>query len=168
MLFSKAKATYLPPSTDKLGMLLNFCRNVTKVPGLPRWLGGKEPACQCEKDRWCRFSLWVGKIPWRRKWQPIPVFLPGKSHGQGSLEGYSPWGCIGSDMTEWLSTSWVKVPMLLGSSLQIIVTWAREPPVGYIWIFKNEFPEDDAKLSAAPVNTFYLSLSTQQTFYLIT
>ena len=51
MLFSKAKATYLPSSKDKLGMLLNFCGNVTKVPGLPRWLGGKAPACQCEKDR---------------------------------------------------------------------------------------------------------------------
>ena len=34
----------------------------------------------------------VGKIPWRRKWQPTPVFLPGKSHGQRSLAGYSPWG----------------------------------------------------------------------------
>ena len=35
---------------------------------------------------------WVGKIPWRRKWQPTPVFLPGESHGQRSLAGYSPWG----------------------------------------------------------------------------
>jgi len=35
----------------------------------------------------------VRKIPWRRKWQPIPVFLPGKSHGQRSLVGYSPRGC---------------------------------------------------------------------------
>ena len=39
------------------------------------------------------FNPWVGKIPWRRKWQPTPVFLPGKSHGQKSLVGYSPWGC---------------------------------------------------------------------------
>ena len=39
-----------------------------------------------------RFSPWVGKISWRRKWQPTPVFLPGKSHGQRSLVGYSPWG----------------------------------------------------------------------------
>ena len=37
-------------------------------------------------------SSWVGKIPWRREWQPTPVFLPGKSQGQRSLEGYSPWG----------------------------------------------------------------------------
>ena len=38
------------------------------------------------------FDPWVGKIPWRRAWQPTPVFLPGESHGQGSLVGYSPWG----------------------------------------------------------------------------
>jgi len=40
-----------------------------------------------------RFDPWVRKIPWRRKWQPAPVFLSGKSHGQKSLTGYSPWGC---------------------------------------------------------------------------
>ena len=39
-----------------------------------------------------RFNPWFGKILWRRKWQPIPVFLPGKSYGQRSLAGYSPWG----------------------------------------------------------------------------
>ena len=38
------------------------------------------------------FDPWVGKIPWRRKWQPTPVLLPGKSHGQRILESYSPWG----------------------------------------------------------------------------
>ena len=46
------------------------------------------------------FNLWVRKIPWRRKWQPTPVFLPGKSNGQRSLAGYSPWGCKESDMTK--------------------------------------------------------------------
>ena len=44
--------------------------------------------------------LGSGRFPWRRKWQPIPVFLPGKSHGQRSLAGYSPWGHTESDMTE--------------------------------------------------------------------
>ena len=47
----------------------------------------------------------VGKIHWRRAWQPIPVFLHGKPHGQRSLAGYSPWGGKESDMTEWLSTT---------------------------------------------------------------
>ena len=43
----------------------------------------------------CRFDPWVGKTPWRRKWQPTPVFLPGRSHGHRSLARYSPWGRIG-------------------------------------------------------------------------
>ena len=45
-----------------------------------------------------RFDPWVRKTPWRRKWQPTPVFLPGKSHGQRSLEGYSAWGHKELDM----------------------------------------------------------------------
>ena len=44
--------------------------------------------------------LWVGKIRWRRKWQSTPVLLPGKSHGQRSLVGYSPWGRKELDTTE--------------------------------------------------------------------
>ena len=51
----------------------------------------------------CRFNLWVRKIPWRRKWHPPPVFLPGKTHGQRSLVDYSPWGCKELDTTEQLS-----------------------------------------------------------------
>jgi len=42
----------------------------------------------------------LGRCPWRRKWQPTPVFLPGKSHGWRSLAGYSPWGRKESDTTE--------------------------------------------------------------------
>ena len=48
------------------------------------------------------FDSWVRKIPWRRKWQSTPVFLPGKSHRQRNLVGYSPWGCKESDGTERL------------------------------------------------------------------
>jgi len=46
------------------------------------------------------FHLWVRKIPWRREWQPTPVFLSGESHGQRSLAGHSPWGCKELDMNE--------------------------------------------------------------------
>ena len=46
------------------------------------------------------FDPWVGKIPWRRAWQPSPVLLPGESHGQRSLAGYGLLGCKESDMTE--------------------------------------------------------------------
>ena len=44
---------------------------------------------------------WVEKIPWRKKWQPAPVFLPGKFHGQRRLASYSPWGHKEWDMTEY-------------------------------------------------------------------
>ena len=57
--------------------------------GFPWWLSGKEPICQCRR---CRFDPWIRKISWRRKWQPTSVFLPGKSHIQRSLVGYSQWG----------------------------------------------------------------------------
>ena len=43
---------------------------------------------------------WIGKIPWRKEWQPTPIFLPGEVHGQRSLAGYSPWGRKELDMTE--------------------------------------------------------------------
>ena len=54
---------------------------------------------------WCgrpRFNPWFRKIPWRRKWQPTPVVLPGESHGWRSLVGYNPWCPKESDMIDWL------------------------------------------------------------------
>ena len=65
------------------------------------FLGGSDSRVYLQCGR-TRFNPWVGKIPWRRKWQPAPVFLPGKSHGWRSLVGYSPWGCKESDTTERL------------------------------------------------------------------
>ena len=59
------------------------------TPGLPKWRSGEESAYQ---GRRCGFDPWVRKIPWRRNWQPTPIFLPGKSHGKTSLVGCSPWG----------------------------------------------------------------------------
>ena len=53
---------------------------------------GKELTCQCRRCKRLRFDPWIGKILWRRAWQPTWVFLPGESHGQRSLEGSSPWG----------------------------------------------------------------------------
>ena len=68
--------------------------------GLPRWCSGKESACQGRRCRREGFNPWVEKIPWRRKWQPTPIFLPRVSHGQRSLAGYSPWSCKKLDTTE--------------------------------------------------------------------
>ena len=61
---------------------------------------GKASACKAgDLGSIPGFDPWVGKIPWRRKWQLTPVFLPGKFHGRRSLAGYSPWGRKESDMT---------------------------------------------------------------------
>ena len=56
--------------------------------GFPGGSDSKESACSAG----ARYHPWVGKISWKREWLPTPVFLPGESHGQRSLAGYSPWG----------------------------------------------------------------------------
>ena len=61
------------------------------------WHSGKESTWQFST---LGFNPWVGKIHWRREWQPTPVFLPGKFHGQRNLEGYNPWGCRELDTVE--------------------------------------------------------------------
>ena len=63
-------------------------------------LSGKESAFQYRRYNRFGFDVWVGKIPWWRKWQPAPVFLPGQFHGQMSKVGYSPWGCKKLDSTK--------------------------------------------------------------------
>ena len=76
---------------------------------------------QCRIHRRCRFDSWFGKIPWRRKEQPPPVFLPQKSHGQKGLVGYNPWGCEEADTTEWLSTHEHKYEGCVKWSLQSLL-----------------------------------------------
>ena len=73
---------------------------VSCIAGFPGGPSGKEPACQYRRHKRCVFDSWVWKIPCRKAWQPTQVFLPGESHGQRSLAGYSPWGHKESDMTE--------------------------------------------------------------------
>ena len=76
--------------------------------GFPGGTNGKEPACQCRRLKRCRFHPWIRKIPWRRAWQPTPVFLPGKSYGQRSLVDYSPWSCIKSDFTTYWEAKFLR------------------------------------------------------------
>ena len=75
------------------------CRNliVVAILGFSGGVSGKGPACQCRRSG---FDTRVGKFPWRRAWQPTPVFLPGESQEQRSLAGYSPQGHKESDRTE--------------------------------------------------------------------
>ena len=80
-------------------LLLSLIELLSGVTGLPRWLRSKKSTWKCRRRR---FNPWVRKIPWRRKWQPTPVFLPRRSHWQRSLAGYSPWGRPAKSWT-WLS-----------------------------------------------------------------
>ena len=75
--------------------------------GLPKWRGGKEYTCQGRRCKRC------GTIPWSRKWQCTPVFLPGKYHRQRNLVGYSPCGCKESDVMRVHTAAhpWVRVSL---------------------------------------------------------
>ena len=64
--------------------------------------GGSDSKASAHNAGGPGFDPWVGKIPWRRKWQPTPVLLPRKFHGWRSLVDYSPWGCKELDTTEQL------------------------------------------------------------------
>ena len=79
---------------------------------VPSDSGGKNPP-SVQETRRGGFDPWDGKIPWRRTWQPTPVFLSGESRGQRSLEGYSPRGHTESDMTERLNMKHAQNPRLL-------------------------------------------------------
>ena len=81
--------------------LPSYFSEFSKQPSLDSlFLLDKKPACQCRGHKRCRFDPWVRKIPWRRKSQPTPVFLPGESHAQRSLADYSRKGHKESGMTE--------------------------------------------------------------------
>ena len=84
-----------------------------------------------------RFNPWVGKIPWRRKCQPTPVLLPGKSHEQRRLVGYSPWGRKELDMTEQLHFTHSDVLDCLGCKNSYI-SWLQPLP---LWSSLSELPE---------------------------
>ena len=74
-----------------------LCWRLIANLGLPWWPNGRESACQWRR---LRFDPWSRKIPWRRKWQPTQVFLPGKSYGHRTLVSYSPWG--------WKNQTWIR------------------------------------------------------------
>ena len=96
--FSSCPPSY-PASGSFPSRVLDVALCVTR--GFLNGSSSNEPACQCRRHR---FNPWVRKIPWRKRWQPTQVFLPGKPHGQRSLAGYSPWGCKESDTTEHTHT----------------------------------------------------------------
>ena len=84
------------------------------------WLSGKESVCQCLSMQEAQVQSLGRKDLWGRKWQPIPAFLPGKSHEQRSLVGYSPRGCKESDMTERLNNNKIMTKLTCKDSVRSI------------------------------------------------
>ena len=97
MKFKKKSGHYLVHQRNYRLIIMQILHITLGFPGGPN---GNEPACQCRRHKRHGFHPWVGKIPWRRAWQSTPVFLPGESHGQGNLKGYSTKHREGSDTTE--------------------------------------------------------------------
>ena len=116
---------------------------------LPKWLSVKEPDCQCRR---LGFDPWEGKIPWRRKWQPPPVFLPGESHVQRSLVGYSPQGRKESDTTK-------HVCMLTNNCHVLFQVWSSFyiPGVGGKWSSLPSFNHPIFKVSANILKEYWKS-----------
>ena len=100
------------------------------------WCGGSDGKESAHYAGRQGFDPWVAEIPWRREWQPTPVFLPGEFRGQRNLEGYSPWGCKESDdwvtntslqhMYNWLLTSQLRLlrkvkSWLLGITCELVL-----------------------------------------------
>ena len=85
---------------------LNDLRAITHTVGLPRWCWGKETPSQCRRCKRCGYDPWVGKIPWRRAWQPTPAFLPRESHGQRRAGGLQPTESqrFRHDWSDWTHT----------------------------------------------------------------
>ena len=90
---------------------LGFCLNSSTV--IPGGASIKEATCQCRRHKRCRFDPWVGMIFWRGVWQPTLVFLPGESHGQRSLAGYSHGVSQSHAQLKWVSVGSPSHPLAL-------------------------------------------------------
>ena len=107
----------------------------SKLVGLKSWaswcLRWERICLQCRRPG---FDPWIEKIPWRRAWQPTPVFLPGESHGQRSLVGYSPWGCKELHTTEWLTHTHT-LKSYCSVQRGLVKTQNADPttPYGFVW-----------------------------------
>ena len=121
----------------------------------------KESACQCRR---CKFDPWVGKIPWRRKWQPTPVFLPGESHRQRRLAGYSPRGHKKSDMTfQFWETTLCKTGKWNLSIKAGIESKVLLPQHTEIWQWIKVSADKDTIKSEAPHSSFQLDKNSKET-----
>ena len=95
---------------------------LVSIAVLPRWLSGKESACQCRRRG---FNPWLGKIPQRRKWQPTPVFLSGEFHGKRNLSGLQSMGLQKSPTQLSISAAAATVSIREEISFNISVKFSR-------------------------------------------
>ena len=96
--------------SDGFYIFIDFLRFTEGLPGVS---DSKSICLQCGRPG---FDPWVGKVPWRRKWQSTPVLLPGKAHGQRRLVGYSPWGLKKWDITKRVHFHLITFAMALSPS----------------------------------------------------
>ena len=102
-----------------------FCEVYTDISGFLSGTSGKQPAYQCRGHKRCGFDPWVRKIPWRRAWQPTPVFLPGEPHGRGTW-----W-----DVVHRVTESWTRLKLLSTHAhmrVLVIVNSARMTTVVHV------------------------------------
>ena len=114
---------------------------------LPRWNSGKKSTCQWRRYKRCVFETWVGKTPWSRKWQPTPVFLSGKFHGQRSLAATVEG--VREHQHDWLSRDILDNICLSDMSFADIFSWF----VAYFFIlFIVSFTEQEKNLISMTSN----------------
>ena len=91
------------------------------------------------------FDPWIRKIPWKSKWQPTPVLLPGKSHGQRSLVGYSPRGHKESDTTQWLNNNrrLAEATPVIISLQQPYSSGKKNVSTSFFWIYLNTLKDEN-------------------------
>ena len=134
---------------------------------------GKESACQCRRHR---FDPWVRKIPWRREWQPTPVFLPGEFHGKRSLAGYSPWGHKSwTRLSDFhfltrIFTQPMPNPITVHERNFLLILLSLQPPPSLSLLFHNETSRNELprlivsiSLHLSPLCCFRISASPKIT-----
>ena len=147
-----------------LNLLKNFFRNVsdTHFTQPHKCCSSKESVCQCWRHKKHKFGLWVSMIPWSRKWQPSPIFLPEKFHGQRNLVGYSSCGCKELDMNKhaYMHTHTLTLSGLLNFGCPWLCHWASLFSNQYL--FPSEtFSSRNKGFMGKSYNSFFVYLDYQ-------
>ena len=114
------------------------CHQTSELAYPLSFAGGSDGKIACLQCWRPRFNHWVGKIPWKRKWQATPELLPGKFHGWRDLVGYSPWGHKESDTTTSLLFCWFLVWHQLFLLIDITLVWYPLPVQSCLVHIKNQ------------------------------